>query len=124
MESGKPDSQAQAKPQVPDDERRWERQSVLIPVNVTVFFDGQRSSFRGQASDISRGGMRLFLTRELPFGASLTLEFLIPYNTTEFILRGVVRNRDGFTHGVEFLNPTPHQQQMIERTCKVFKLLS
>lgn len=107
-----------------EEERRWERQSVVIPVNVTIFLDGQRSSFRGQASDISRGGMRLFLTRELPFGTSLTLEFLIPYQTAEFIIRGVVRNRDGFTHGVEFLNLTPHQQQMLERTCKIFKLLS
>ena len=124
METGKPDSQALAKLELNDDERRWERQSVVIPVNVTVFLDGQRSSFRGQASDISRGGMRLFLTRELPFGTGVTLEFLIPYNTQEFILRGVVRNRAGFTHGVEFLNLTAHQQQMIERTCKVFQLLS
>lgn len=124
MEFGKPDPQANEKHDSCEEERRWERQSVVIPVNVTVFLDGQRTTFRGQASDISRGGMRLFVTRELPFGTSLHLEFLIPYNTTEFILRGVVRNRDGFTHGVEFLNPTAHQQQMIDRTCKVFKLLS
>lgn len=124
MEFAKPDPQANEKAGTQEDERRWERQTVVIPVNVTVILDGQRSTFRGQASDISRGGMRLFLTRELPSGTSVTLEFLIPYNTTEFILRGVVRNRDGFTHGVEFLNLSPHHQRMIERTCKVFKLLS
>ena len=107
-----------------EDERRWERHSIVIGVNVTLSLDGQRLSFRGEASDISPGGMRLFLTRELPFGASLMLEFLIPYSTLEFNVRGVVRNRDGFTHGVEFLNPTPHQERMIERTCKVFRLLS
>ena len=123
MESSKPSQQPHAKADLSDDERRWERQSVVIPVNCTIFLDGNRSSFRGQASDISRGGMRLFLTRELPLGVSLTLEFLIPYNAEEFILRGVVRNRDGFTHGVEFLNPSARQQEMIDRTCKVFKLL-
>jgi c-di-GMP-binding flagellar brake protein YcgR len=107
-----------------EDDRRWERQSVVIPVNVTVVLEGQRHSFRGQTSDISRGGMRLFLTRELPFGTSLTLEFLMPYNTMQLVVRGVIRNRDGFTHGVEFLNPTDQQQQLIERTCKIFQLLS
>jgi c-di-GMP-binding flagellar brake protein YcgR len=106
-----------------EDARKWERHAITIPVNVTVFLNGQRSTFRGEASDISRGGMRLFLARELQPGISLILEFLIPYNTMEFVVRGAVRNRDGFTHGVEFLNPTPDQQQMIERTCKIFKLL-
>ena len=110
-------------PLTPAAERRWERLVVVIPVNVTAFINGQRLSLRGQASDISRGGMRLFVTRELDSGTSLMLEFLIPYNTMEFVLRGIIRNRDGFTHGVEFLNPTVYQQQMIERTCKVFKLL-
>jgi|ERR1035438_9726709 c-di-GMP-binding flagellar brake protein YcgR len=104
--------------------RRWERYEISIAVNVTVFVDGQRSNFRGEACNISKGGLRLFITRELELGTSVILEFLIPYHATELILRGVIRNRDGFSHGVEFLNPTPHQQQMIERTCKVLKLLS
>ena len=107
-----------------EDERRWERLSILMVVNVTFFLDGQRSSLRGQASDLSRGGMRLFLTRELPPGTAVNLEFEMPYNATEFVVGGVIRNRDGFTHGVEFLNPTPNQQKMIERTCGIFKLLS
>lgn len=124
METAKPEGRVPANAAMKEEERRWERHSVMIPVNITVFIDGQRSNFRGEASDISRGGMRLFLTRELPFGTSVILEFLIPYNTQEFIVRGVIRNRVGFTHGVEFLNPTPDQQQMIERTCKVFDLLS
>lgn len=124
MESQKTDRQLQADIRVHEDERRWERQAVVIPVNFTAIINGQRASLRGQASDISRGGMRLFVTRELALGTSLMLEFLIPYHTTEFALRGVVRNREGFTHGVEFLNPTPYQQQMIDRTCNVFKLLS
>jgi len=106
-----------------EDARKWERHAITIPVNVTVFLNGDRSSCRGEASDISRGGMRLFLPRELDPGTSVVLEFLIPYNTAEFIVRGVIRNRVGFNHGVEFLNPTDSQKEMIERTCKVFRLL-
>ena len=107
-----------------EDHRLWERHAVVIPVSVTVFLNGERLNLRGEASDISCGGMRLFLTRELEAGTSVILEFLIPYNTMEFVVRGVVRIRVGFNHGLEFLNPTPLQEQMIERTCKVFKLLS
>jgi c-di-GMP-binding flagellar brake protein YcgR len=120
MQTVRPESDAN--PQ--DEDRRWERHAVVIPVSVTVFLGSERLNLRGEASDISRGGMRLFLTRELEAGTSVILEFLIPYNTTEFVVRGVVRNRVGFNHGLEFLNPSPLQEQMIDRTCKVFKLLS
>jgi hypothetical protein len=124
MEAAKPERQHQTNATTKEDERRWERHTIVIPVNVTLILNGQRTSIRGEASDISRGGIRLFLTRELEPGTSMTLEFLIPYNTSEFVVRGVIRNRSGFMHGVEFLNPTPSQEQMIDRTCKVFKLLS
>ncbi len=115
-------STSQPAPQTAD-ERRFERHDLAIDINVTMFVAGQRTTFRGEACNLSRGGMRLFATRDLVLGSSLTLEFLIPYNTVELVIRGVVRNRDGYNYGVEFLNPTAHQQQMIERTCNVIKLL-
>src|SRR6516162_11723600 len=94
-------------PSVKQDARKWERHTTSILVDVTVFLNGGRSNHRGEASDISRGGMRLFLTRELDPGTSLVLEFLIPYQAVRFNLCGVIRNRDGFNHGVEFINATP-----------------
>ena len=124
METGKTDRLDATRPDAKEEDRRWERHSIVIPVDVTVTLNGQRSKFRGEASGISLGGMRLFVTREIADGTSVLLEFLVPYHTTELILRAVVRNREGFTHGIEFLNPTPAQLQMIERTCKIFELLS
>jgi len=105
------------------EQRRWERYNVTIDVNVTTVLNGQYASFSGQACDVSKGGLRLFVTRAIEPGSSLSLEFLLPYHSSELAVRGVVRNRAGFTHGVEFINPTPYQQQMIERTCDVFALL-
>jgi len=118
-----PSPPSNPKPDPRDEARKWERHALVIPVDVTIVLNGVRSTHRGQASDISRGGMRLFLPRELDSGTSLVMEFLIPYNTTEFVVRGVVRNRSGFSHGVEFIGSTAEQQQMIERTCSIFKLL-
>jgi c-di-GMP-binding flagellar brake protein YcgR len=94
-----------------------------MSVEVNVFLNGERSNFRGKANDISRGGMRLLLTRELEPGTSLLLAFLIPYQAIKFNLCGVVRNRSGFNHGIEFINASPHQEEMIERTCQILKLL-
>jgi hypothetical protein len=103
--------------------RRWERHDITIPVEVTTVVNGDRSVFSGRATDISRGGLRLFLTRELEPGTSVKMEFLLPYHSMQLVIRGVVRNREGYTHGVEFSNPTSFQQQIIERTCNVFGLL-
>jgi c-di-GMP-binding flagellar brake protein YcgR len=103
--------------------RRWDRHDVATSVNVTTVVNGERTTFSGQACDISIGGLRLFLTREIDAGTSLQLEFLLPYYSMELVVRGVVRNRSGFTHGVEFISPTPEQQEMIDRTCHVLALL-
>jgi len=103
--------------------RRWERYNVQIPVNVATLLNGQRCRFRGEASDISRGGLGLFVARNLDLGTTLRLEFLLPYNVNELSIRGVIRNRRGFSYGIEFVHPTPYQQQTIERTCQVLKLL-
>lgn len=104
--------------------RRWERHAVTIPVAVTSLVDGQRSKFNAQATDVSKGGLSLFTTREIAIGSSLQVDFVLPYSSTPLALRSVVRTRSGFNYGIEFLSPTPEQQEIIERACRVFSLLS
>ncbi len=104
-------------------QRRWKRYDVTIPVHATAFMDGMRSTLQGRVCDVSAGGMCLFVTRTLEVGTSLLMEFLLPYSSPKIVVRGVIRNRNGFSYGVEFVNPSSHQQEMIERTCKAFELL-
>ena len=104
--------------------RRWARHAVTVPVNAYLSVDGQRTKFHSQACDISRGGLSLFMTREIAIGVSLELDFVLPYSSTPLTLRGVVRTRTGFNHGIEFVSPTDEQQEIIERACKVLALLS
>lgn len=104
--------------------RRWERHAVTIPVSVSLLLDGQPCKLKAQASDVSKGGLSLFTTREIAIGASLQLDFVLPYSSTPLVLRGIVRTRSGFNYGVEFSNPNPEQQEIIERACKVFSLLN
>jgi hypothetical protein len=104
--------------------RRWERHTVTLEVRVQILFNGEVCSFRGQASDVSKGGLALFLSREVALGTSVQLEFALPYISTPLSLRGVVRTRTGFTHGIEFIDPTAEQQDILERTCRVISLLN
>ena len=104
-------------------QRAWHRYDISIPVMATASFDGQRVELRGQASDVSRGGLRLLVTRELAPGTSLLMHFVLPYSSPQIAVRGIVRNREGFSCGIEFVSPTSYQQQMIERACKAFELL-
>jgi hypothetical protein len=104
--------------------RRWERHTVEISIAVSFLADGQQSKFNAQASDVSKGGLSLFTTREIAIGACLRLEFKLPYSSTPLVIQGVVRTRSGFNYGIEFVNPSPDHQEIIERTCRVFSLLS
>lgn len=104
--------------------RRWERHAVTIPVSVSLLVDGERAKFHSQATDVSRGGLSVFMTREIGIGVSVQLDFVLPYSSTPLTLRGVVRTRSGFNHGIEFVSATSEQQEVIERACKVLTLLS
>ena len=104
--------------------RRWERHAITIPVAVSLLVNGERTKFHSQATDVSRGGLSVFMTREIAIGVSVQLEFLLPYSSSPLLVRGIVRTRHGFNHGIEFVNPTPEQQEVLERTCKVLTLLS
>jgi hypothetical protein len=104
--------------------RRWERHAVTIPISVSLLLDGQQCKFTAQASDVSKGGLSLFTTREMAIGTSLQLDFVLPYSSTPLMLRSIVRTRTGFNYGIEFINPSPEQQEIIERACRVFSLLS
>src|SRR6266566_1300327 len=68
--------------------RRSERFEQKLPVKVTIFREGRRSTITGEGCDFSKGGMRLFLTLGLDAGAPLLLEFVLPYTSTPIVVRG------------------------------------
>jgi hypothetical protein len=105
-------------------QRRSERFDVKTVVKVSFLREGRQSTILGEGCNFSKGGMCLFLTLALPPGTPALLDFLLPYTSTPMIVRGVVRNERGVNYGVEFVALTPYQQEVLERNCKVFDLLS
>ena len=103
--------------------RQSERFELTMPVALTLYREGRRVAVTAEGHDVSKGGIRLSVTLMLQVGESFMLEFVLPYTSTPIVVRGVVRNQNGMSYGVEFLNPTPYQKQMLERNSKVLDLL-
>lgn len=100
--------------------RRWRRYKVEVRVKVVL---ANRGAVYGQGSDISEGGMALFIPTELEPGQTIRAELALPYCREKAILRGVVRNRDGFRYGVEFSVLTDHEKVLIERVCHALSIV-
>jgi c-di-GMP-binding flagellar brake protein YcgR len=103
--------------------RRWERFKVTVRVHISYSRDGAKLESNGTAHDISIGGMALFLPRDLKVGESIRATFTLPYSDT-LAITGIVRNRQSFEYGIEFVNPGPHVQQELTRNCRALALLA
>jgi len=104
-------------------QRRWERYDVTVRTKITWSLNGEAQSISGEASDVSQGGLRMFIPRDLSLGVTLLLEFSLPYNSRVMAIRGVIRGRHGFTYGIEFISPSDYQQRAIAQLCKTLQLL-
>lgn len=102
--------------------RRFERFEVEARVKVSVTRQGEKVVFSGTAHDISVGGMALFLGGDLNVGETITVAFALVFST-QLIVQGVVRSRDRYEYGIEFLNPSKTQQDEIIRNCRALSLL-
>ena len=107
-----------------EDLRNHPRYRVDIRLKViTGIADGSRAVF-GRGSDISEGGMRVFVPADLAVGGEVTLELTLPYTDRKLIIRGVLRNRLGFSYGVEYSSTTTLlERQSIARACKALSLV-
>jgi hypothetical protein len=107
-----------------EDLRNHPRYRVDIRLKViTGIADGNRAVF-GRGSDISEGGMRVFVPADLAVGGEVTLELTLPYSDQKLTVRGILRNRLGFSYGVEYSNSTTlSERQAVARACKALSLV-
>jgi uncharacterized protein (TIGR02266 family) len=77
-------------------------QRAALDVSVEFVGKGADTRLRGQAKDISLGGMFIETSQPLAFGSDLTVHMTLPGQKQSFMLPGVVRwNRNGGM-GVQF----------------------
>ena len=80
--------------------RRWERQSVDLPVRIGIYNNADPIQIPGRVTELSEGGMSLYAGMALKPGDLLEVEFEMPFPRT---VQAVVRNRAGFNFGLEFV---------------------
>ena len=88
--------------------RRWPRHPVDLPVRVTSS-KGTKITVPGRGTEMSEGGMALYAGIALDPGDLMEIEFLTPNHAR---MLGVVRDRNGFCIGLEFVTPlTPEGEK-------------
>src|SRR5579864_8479081 len=82
-------------------ERTTAAQRFELEVEVTVCTDS--GLFPGRTHDISESGMSAILPAELREGQEVELQIRLPGSTET--IRAIVRHRNVFRHGFEFVQP-------------------
>ncbi len=82
--------------------RRWPRLPVDLPVRVVVMNGIVPTTVPGRGTELSEGGMALFAGVNLKPGDLMLIEFLTACHSR---MTGIVRTRNGYYFGLEFLTP-------------------
>jgi hypothetical protein len=87
--------------------RRWERHKIDVPIRL-IFWNSLHSAkiVDARGRDMSEGGMAVFAGAELRIGDIVEIEFTPAYSGQPLRVRAEVRNRRGYSYGLEFLNDT------------------
>jgi PilZ domain len=101
------------------EQRRYPRYSVDARLVAHVFQDGALSSAWGRIHEMGEDGLSATLTGELSAGDVISLEFCLPLSTMTIKVRALVRYRDGFRYGFEFLTLTPEQRHEVRHALQV-----
>ena len=84
--------------------RRWDRLPVDMPVRVVTSKGFSTTVVEGRGTELSEGGMVLYAGILLNPGDLLEVEFDMPMPSR---LPAIVRSRNGFFFGLEFITPLP-----------------
>jgi hypothetical protein len=84
--------------------RRWNRLPVDLTVRVVTSKGFSTTVVPGRGTELSEGGMVLYAGILLNPGDLLELEFDMPFHSR---VPAVVRSRNGFCFGLEFIAPLP-----------------
>lgn len=84
--------------------RRWPRLEVNLPVRAGFLEVASGPLVEGRALQMSERGMSLCAGIPFNLNDRVQIEFAISSNAR---ITGIVRNRNGFCFGVEFLSPLP-----------------
>jgi len=90
----------------PANTRRWPRHQVKLPVRITTANDISEITVPGLTTEISQGGMALYGGVPLQPGDLMAVEF---ETSNRFRVAALIRDRNGYCFGLEFLGLLPSE---------------
>ena len=106
------------------EDRKFRRYRVDLRLRMLTGPANNHRTIFARGSNISEGGMRVFVPADLVLGEMVTLELMLPYSEQKLVVRGILRNREGFSYGVEYANSTTaSEREQIARACKALALI-
>ena len=107
-----------------EEERRWPRYRIDVPVRAVIHKPDRTLIRDGRGMEISEGGMCLMcqlMGVELQLGDEIEVEFTPPYSGKPIRVRSEVRNRNGYSYGVEFVPEGKNERSDVARLRQILK---
>jgi hypothetical protein len=83
--------------------RRWPRYKIDVPVRLIAQRPTKVTVVPGRGRELGRSGIAVFAGIEVSIDEQVEVEFTPPYSGQPIRVRGFVRNRNGYTYGIEFI---------------------
>lgn len=103
--------------------RRWPRLKIHVPVTVVVRKQDKTVFVQARGQDLNEGGIGVFVGTELRIGELVEISFTPPYQGNPMTARTLVRNRRGYTYGMEFVTDSKEDQQKVELIRSVLRTM-
>lgn len=94
--------------------RKVARHKVDLRVRVTP--DGL-ATIHCRSNDLNKEGVGVLLPGELPIGTRAAIEFSLPNRAEPLRLRALLRHREGFRSGFEFVDLNSTERHLIRHFC-------
>ena len=107
-----------------EQERRWPRHKIDFPVRAVIHKPDRTLIRDGRGMEMSEGGMCLMcqlMGVELGLGDEIEVEFTPPYSGGPIRVRSEVRNRNGYSYGVEFVPEGKKERSDVARLRQMLK---
>jgi hypothetical protein len=98
-----------------EQERRWPRHKIDVPVRAIIHKPDKTLILDGRGMEMSEGGICLLMDAELGLGDKIELEFTPPHSGKPIRVRSEVCNRTENRYGVKFIPEGMEERSEVTR---------
>ena len=92
------------------EKRRFPRYPIDVRVSVVSMRRGALARSNVRSIEIGEAGLSITSPLEFPIGENVDIEFTLPESRVMMRVKSVIRNRNGFRYGIEFLSLSEAQR--------------